>query len=341
MMKRGSQISSVLGLLTAVVALGTHDALAQSAGVAGDEDTGECKVDKGTAQADGALLWAPQLYAQAGAREPNVANAPAFGDRIRYDLGGRISLAGIYQSSLLGKRADAACNWRNARQLGNSAVQRVGLQAKLGILQQHVAKASGIQDNLLKQVAAKLAKASDVTGFAVRLEQLRSAVAETERALAALPMTAAVKIDAVNAAKDLSEVDARLRRARAWDVSLQAGISSFDTGGTATVATVSATLSLGVLFAGNDKISSGRMEVAVRAKGDLSTMIEQDTKRDQELSSVLALIDDEVSGIEKLGNLMGEEWRRKQQSLWFDRALLSAESAALKARLGLMTGGSK
>ena len=334
---------------------------ARTAGVHAEptaSDDGYCDFVQGAAAAESAVLVSPELFGEIGRIEQASSSAQVGVDpgTARFIGGVRYRLNGVYEGMATRSRAKAECQRHTAlEQIRGETLYRA-LEARAQIIDGALAEA----DKLLAQTAADLdarrTTAQEATATRLRVEELRRIATETHQAMSALPRPSGGTLGLTafqQADDDVEHQDAKLRRARAFDVSVRAGVDTFLNGSgdnaSPYFAVISVGVNLGLLWQGSANtraaegrrrfIRSGRDPLTVDATADrLRALADTATRRATETASLEA---DLARQMEVLGKVGGDDSRRYRQTVWFDwikiraeRAFHEAHAAALKQVIG-------
>ncbi|MBX3159000.1 MAG: hypothetical protein KF773_23740 [Deltaproteobacteria bacterium] len=339
---------------TVVVTIAALAALAGGASAARAETNvsgdGFCDFVVGRASADAALMYAPQVFAEIGRLEqPSNSINPVEVGEFRFIGGVRYRLTGILEGNATKERAFAECRRHQAlEQIRGQTLYRA-LDAKAKLLDGALPEAEKILAQVNADFEARRTTAPEATATRLRVEELRRIANDTrtQRSLLPPPRETIGGLAAYQRADDDVEAqEARLRKLRAFDVTLRAGVNPYlDASAAATAerspyfAVISASVNLGTLFQGkgNERAAAGR-RAYVRSGRDpltsdatadrLRTLAEAAHKRVQETSALEA---DLGRQIETLGRLGGDESKRYRQTIWFDWQKVRAERAYYEA----------
>ena len=323
-------------------------------------DDGYCDYVEGTASAQAATLFAPELFAQLGYIELNTLGGGAVGPDIdnngtRFVGGVRWRLTGIYEGIATKSRASADCaRYRASEQLRDGTV-RDALVARMQIYQAALPEAEKILAATNADFEARRATAQEAMATRLRVEEIRRAAAETQAQLSALPPgsndTFAGALRAYQAADaKVEENEAKLRRWRAIDLSVRFGVDeylSIDTGDRSPFfGVVSLGVNLGVLFqgSGNARAASGRKRLVTSAPDALSqestaALAKIAERRATETATLEADLKRQIDALDRIG---GDDARRYRLIVWFDWIKVRAEHAyhqALSAALKQVVSG--
>jgi hypothetical protein len=320
---------------------------------------GYCDFVEGTAAAESALLFAPQIFGDLGRIEQASSSIqPAIEQgTVRFIGGLRWKLSGIYEGATLKSRAKAECKRHTAlEQIRGETLYRA-FEAWSKVIDGALPEAEKMMTAIGADLDARRTTAQEATAMRLRVEELRRIATETQAAMSVLPRPSggAVGLAAFqHADDDVEAYEAKLRRARAFDFSVRVGIDEFlDDKGSNTsspyFAVLSASVNLGVLFQGGGNgraaegrrryIRSGRDPLSVDATADrLKQLRETAQRRAQETAALEA---DLTKQLEVLNRVGGDDSRRYRQVVWFDLVKIRAERAyheAHAAALGQVLG---
>jgi hypothetical protein len=265
---------------------------AQPAAPTGAVDDGYCDFVEGTASANAATLYAPELFGQFGhIEQPAFAETPSASTGNLRIIGGlRWSLTNILAGSATNSLAKADCKRHNAlaklRQITDSIHGASGsaplalaaaraLSAKLEVYADAQKEADRILSEVNADLAEKRTTAPDAIGTRMRVDELRSNTAEIQTTLAGLPPEiGSSNASLTNLLEEYTAADARveksaarLRTIKAYDVSIRGGVDQFldDTSAKANYfAVVQVGVNLGALWtgSGNTRAARGRKQFA-------------------------------------------------------------------------------
>jgi hypothetical protein len=304
---------------------------------------------------------APQVFGEIGRLEqPSNSINPVEVGEFRFIGGLRYRLTGILEGSATKSRASAECRRHQAlEQIRGQTLYRA-LEAKAKILEGALPEADKILAQVNTDFDARRTTAPEATATRLRVEDLRRVSNDTRTQMSLLPAPAE-KIGGLAAYQkaddDVEAQEAKLRRLRAFDVTVRAGVNPYLDADPAVTAdqspffiAINASVNLGVLFQAKANaraaagrklyVRSGRDPLTSDATADrLRSLVDAAQKRVQETS---ALESDLAKQIEMLNRLGSEESRRFRQTIWFDwtkvraeRAYYEAYAAALRTVLGV------
>ncbi len=328
-------------------------------GVAHAEPTdGYCDFVEGVAAAESAVLLSPEIFGEIGRIEQASSSAQIDVNpgNTRFIGGVRYRLSGLYEGAATKGRAHAECRRHTALEQirGETLYRALDARAKI------IDGALGEAEKLLAQVTADLdarrTTAQEATATRLRVEELRRIATETHASMSALPTPTGgtLGLKAFQSADDdVERHDAKLRRSKAFDVSIRAGVDTFlngsGDGSSPYFAVLSVNLNLGLLWQGSGNsraaegrrkfVRSGRDPLTVDATADrLRMLADTATKRAEETAALEADLARQMEVLAKVG---GDDSRRYRQTVWFDwikiraeRAFHEAHAAALKQVLG-------
>jgi hypothetical protein len=301
------------------------------------------------------------VFAEIGRLEqPSNSINPVEVGELRFIGGVRYRLTGVLEGNATKARARAECRRHQAlAQIRGQTAYRA-LEAKAKLLDGALPEADKILAQVNADFEARRTTAPEATATRLRVEELRRIASDTRTQMSLLPapseavggLAAYQKAD-----DDLEAQEAKLRRLRAFDVTLRAGLNPYLDADPAVTqdqspyfVALNASVNLGALFqgkgnaraaAGRSKyVRSGRDPLTSDATADrLRTLVDAARKR---IGEVSALETDLAKQIETLSRLGGDDSRRYRQTIWFDwtkvraeRAYLEAYAAALAQVLGV------
>ena len=322
-------------------------------------DDGYCDFVEGVASAEAAIMFAPEVFGQFGKIEQaSTSVQPAVDAGSTRFIGGvRWRLSGIYEGAATRARAKADCRRHTAlEQIRGETLYRA-LEARAKVIDGAMQEAEKILGQVGADMEARRTTAQEATATRLRVEELRRLATETHDAMMLLPRPSGGTLTLASfqrADDDVEKNEAKLRRAKAVDVSVRFGIDEFlDDSGTNTsspyFALVTASVNLGLVFQGRGNaraaegrrkyIRSGRDPLSVDATADrLKVLVETAERRAGETATLENDLQKQLQVLDRVG---GDDSRRYRQILWFDlikvraeRAYHEAHAAALKQVVG-------
>lgn len=314
-----------------------------------------CDHVESVAAADSATLIAPEVFTSFGyVEQPQTVAIPSgSSDDLRFTLGVRYSLGDLYEGAVVRQRASADCRRHQALARVRAAPAHRALSARARVLDEAMAEAGKLLEQASDDLASRRATAQEVTATRLRVEQLRTQAVATHRELATLPApgdgSLGGAVGALHAADaDVERAEARLRSARAWDLSVRAGYDKFlgnDDDESPYFAVVQASFNLGWLLqqpankrARHARARLVRDEPGAEALPALRALLEAETRRAEESGVLVAELERQLETLRRVG---GEDSRRFRQTVWFEwvearaeHAYLEAHAAALREVLG-------
>lgn len=347
-----NRCSSNMRLAVALLVATTAPALA---------DDGYCDYVEGTAAAESATLFAPQVFAQLGYIELNsvsMAGSPDVeNDGTRFIGGVRWRLSGIMEGTATRSRASADCARNKAFERVRGDTLRAALEARGKVYEAALPEAEKILAATNADFEARRATAQEATATRLRVEDLRRASVDNAAALRVLPAPTGASLAGAVAAyqradADMEDAEARLRRWSAIDVTVRAGIDeylSIDTGDRSPFfGVVSVGVNLGVLFqgSGNARAAAGRKRLLASGRDSLSqegtvALAQAAAKRASETATLEADLKRQIDALDRVG---GDDSRRYRLIVWFDWIKARAEHAyheALAAALNQVIAGGR
>ncbi len=302
-----------------------------------------CDHARAVAAAESATLVAPELFTSLGyVEQPADAAIPSTSsDDLRFTLGVRYSLGDLYEGAVVRKRASADCR----RQRALSQVQAVpahrALAARAKVLDDAMAEASRLLAEADDDMRSRRATAQEVMATRLRVEQLRALTAATHKELDTLPDSEGSLAGALGAYHeadaDVEKHDARLRAARAWDLSVRVGYDKFLEGDDESpyFAVVSGSFNLGWLLQqpANKRALAARQRMVRDEPNGAATpamraLWESETRRAEEAGVLAAELERQLEALRRIG---GEDGRRFRQTVWFEWVEAEAQHAYLEA----------
>lgn len=331
-----------------------------------DDVAGYCDWVRGSADANRALLVAPELFArgalvQTAGDEQDPGDALTLDPGLRVTAGARYGFGGLHRAGALRDEAEALC----ARYKAEAGLRAYGdLDDQLGLAQalraevEVVDRALGDAQTLLSrvrdEVAAGTATDAQRHAMALRVERLRERRRAAEVKLAQLdgkpdaPSTAAFPELLARwreADRNAERARARGRLARAWDASVTVGYDEIlgVERELPLVASAGLSLNLGVLWqsAANQRAADGlaawreagpnpAKERIDKTTGTLRRLRKVEAKRLEEVDVLLQDLRERKGLLE---GIQGAIARRHREALWFTEMDLVADRAYLRARL--------
>jgi hypothetical protein len=322
-------------------------------------DDGYCDFVKGVADAEAAILIAPEVFTQFGKLEQaSTSLQPAVDPgNIRFIGGLRWRISGVYEGVAVRDRAKAECRRHTALEQIRGEVLYRALAARARVIDDALPEAERLLGQVSADLDARRTTAQEATATRLRVEELRRISTELHDALGTLPRPTGAPLGLVafqRADDDVERHEAKLRRARAFDITVRVGVDEFlNDSGTNTsspyFALVTASLNLGILFQGGANaraadgrrtfVRSGRDPLSVDATADrLRALADTATRRAQETATLEADLEKQYQVLTRVG---GDDSRRYRQIVWFDlvkvraeRAYHEAHAAALQQVIG-------
>lgn len=337
-------------------------AVAPTAALAQPTDDGYCDYVKGTAAAAAATLAAPQLVAQFGyIQQPEFAVAPdpnVEPNDLRAIASLRYSFTNLLAASATTARADADCR-RHRAQLAMQAIASQirdtttarAIAARLAVFEAARAQADKLLADSRADLDARRITTQEAVSTRLRVEDLRSQVAQARRELAALPDANTQGLDGLlgdyrAADADLERSEGKLRTVRAYDIGVRAGGDRFLNGTNAQTryfALVEVGINFGALWvgSGNKRARAGRARYAQTVNpltpntniDGLRAMIDVQTKRSAEVGALVADLDRQLQA---LATADSADAKRFRETVWFEAIKARAELAYLEAHIQAM-----
>jgi hypothetical protein len=320
-------------------------------GTALADDDGYCDFVQGTASAESAVLIAPQLFGEFGRIEqPSASQLPtADPGSVRFIGGLRWRLSGIYEGVATRGRAAADCRRHRAFEAVRGETLYRALEARLKVLEAALPEAEKLLAQATADFEARRMTAQEATATRLRVEELRRLAMETRAAMRALPAPGGGNPTGALAAfhradDDVERHEAKLRRARAVDLSLRVGVDQYLDGAaddrSPVFAVVSLGVNLGLLFqgSGNSRAAAGRRKL-VRAGRDAvsveatAALADATSRRVEETAALEA---DLARQVETLSRVGGDDGKRYRLIVWFDLVKVRAEHAYHEAHLAAL-----
>jgi hypothetical protein len=320
-------------------------ALSSTAYAQAPKDDGYCDFVEGVASAQSAVQFAPELIGSFGyVEQPLSSTVPDTVEKgARITAGVRWKLSGIAEGIATRGRASADCRRHKAFDQVRGETASRAIAARIAVLDSAVTEAEKILRTDEADFAARRTTAQEATATRVRVEELRTLVAEDKRQLSSLPAPTdrplAGALSAYRKADgDMEHYESKLRRAQAVDISIRAGIDEFVGRETSSpfFAVLQIGVNLGTLFQGpaNDRAAAGRKRLVESGRGlgvegtvdQLRATIEIESKRAKETQALVTELDRQL---EALGRIGGDESKRYKQTVWFEWVKAKAQLAYL------------
>jgi hypothetical protein len=311
---------------------------------------GYCDLVEGVASSESALLLAPELFATYGYLDqgPIVTAPEASGDDTRLTAGVQYRLSGIVEGFAVRNRARADCERHMALgRLQRETVHR-GLAARARILDDAVERGDRILEMVDRDFKQRRATAQEVTATRIRVDEIRAMAAATRLEIVRL---GAVKKggDTGGAVRDYYEADdevqrqeGRLRRLRAWDVSVRVGYDAFtgpiDDDQNPLFAAISVGFNVGALFQGpgEERAAAGRRRLVREERSsaiepslrELRLLARQEKERADQTAVLVEDLERQLAELKELG---GETGRRYRETVWFELVKVKSEHEYHKA----------
>ncbi len=336
------------GLIGAVVAATTPAHAEENAAAPRD---GYCDYSNGVADAQSAILFAPELFGSFGYVDQAVdVTAPdATSNDLRLTAGVKFSLGNFYEGMLVRKRAKADCRRHQALDDITGGTTYRALEARANVLDDALIEAEKMLAQANEDLDTRRATAQEVGATKLRVDELRDLAADTQIALDELPPPVEGRTVARGLAsyyKADAEVEAHeagLRSAAGWDVSVRVGFDKFlgNDDESPYIAVVSASFNLGWLLqrGANKRAAAGRKLLITKEHGGqridstvsrLVSMLEIEQKRKKEVGILLVDLDEQLDQLRSLG---GDAGRRYRQTVWFEWVKVKAEHAYLTSHV--------
>jgi len=339
------------GALLAVVSLRLAHAHADAT-----TNDGYCEFVEGVASAESAVLMSPNLFMQVGRIEQSSQSIQP-GDSpgsVRFIGGVQWSLSRVYEGVATRGRARAECKRHSALEQIRGETLFRAFEARAKVFDDAVPEAEKIVRSSAADFEARRLGVQEATATRLRLEELKRLSSETHQAMSILPRPSGGSLTLTafqDADEDVERHDAKIRRAKAVDVSVRFGVDEFLDGSVNSdtsspyFGVLQVGVNLGLLFqsGGNTRaaegrrrfVRSGRDPLSVDATADrLKQLVEVANRRVQETSALEA---DLAKQIDMLGKIGGEDSKRYKQIVWFDLVKIRAERAYHEAHAAALT----
>lgn len=312
-------------------------------------DDGYCDYVEGRANAEAAVLLSPELIGSIGyVEQPDASPIPdASSKGLRLIAGVRYRLSGIYEGLATRSRGKADCRRHRAFDQVRGETASRAISARLKVLDAALVEAEKILRTDERDFEARRTTAQEATTTRVRVEELRQLAANDQRELSILPPPTDAPLSGAlqtyrKADAEVEANEAKLRRARAIDVSVRFGLDEYADRETPSpyFAVLSVGINLGLLFQApaNKRAAAGREKLVQSGRGpgvegtvdQLRTTLEVETKREQESAALLKELERQVEALTRIG---GEESKRYRQTVWFEMVKAKAQHAYLAAHV--------
>jgi hypothetical protein len=325
---------------------------------------GYCEFIEGVAAAESSVLMSPQVFMNLGRIEQSSQNVQP-GDQpgtLRFIGGVKWSLSGVYEGVATRGRARAECKRHTALEQIRGETLFRAFEARAKVLDEALPDAEKIMKGTMADLEARRIGVQEATASRLRVEELRRLATETHQSMSILPRPAggSLTLTAFQDADDeVERHDAKVRRARALDISVRFGVDEFLNGtvnadtSSPYFAVLSVGVNLGLIFqsGGNARaaegrrrfVRSGRDPRTVDATADrMKDLLATATRRVQETS---ALETDLVKQIAMLEKIPGDDSKKYRNVVWFDLVKIRSERAYHEAHATALTqvmgGGQK
>ncbi|MFB1482213.1 hypothetical protein [Corallococcus sp. RDP092CA] len=332
----------------------------------GDLARGYCERMRGTASAEAALEFAPEVFASIGAVNAGDAvggadETPLGSPKLRLTAGLGYDFVGIYRGRTLRSRAEAECRRYQALAALQAAVEqgsRLGeasaLDARARALATSLPRAEELVSQLRDELRDGSATLEELNAVQVRLDHLRSLAHDTARAREQLALepalpegqTLSALLSDFEAADDeVESLSGGLRRAGAWRLSVRGGYDEvFDVQqDTPLFGQLTLGYNLGHLWQGraNAQAREGRRQEARDAVDGAPRRVRQllgelritERSEQQRLGDLSTLVSDLEGQLREVEQLQTHQVRRFRGYLLLELARLQAEQAYLGAHV--------
>jgi len=324
---------------------------------------GYCEWVEGVASAEAAVLMSPTVFMQLGRIEQSSQSVQP-GDQpgsARFIGGVQWSLSKTYEGVATRNRAKAECRRHSALEQIRGETLFRAFEARAKVFDDALPEAEKLVRSATADLEARRLGVQEATASRLRLEELKRLSTETHQAMSILPRPTGGVLTLTafqDADDDVERHDAKLRRARAVDVSVRFGVDEFLDGSVNAdtsspyFAVLQVGVNLGLLFqsGGNTRaraarqrfVRSGRDPLSVDATADrLKQLVDTATRRAQETAALEADLAKQIAVLDRIG---GDDSKRYKQVVWFDLVKIRAERAYHEAHAAALTqviGGSK
>ena len=329
-------------------------ALAAPAARAEESASGYCDWVEGVAASESALLFSPAVFASLGFLDQGpIAIAPeATGDDMRITAGVSYRITGVIEGIAVRRRARAECRRHRALARVGDATLRRALEARAAVLEEALGRSDRLLDRTERDLAGRRVTAQDATALRLRVDELRARAARTRAEIAALGApggggegegdAGGALLAYHQADREVARQEARLRRTRAFDLSVRAGYDAFtgpiDDDESPLFAVVQVGVNLGALLPGGaeERAASGRRRFIEEERGGaaepslraLRVLAAEQRRRAEQTAVLVADLEKQLADLEQVG---GDTGRRFRDTVWFELVKVRAEHAYLRA----------
>lgn len=344
--------TAVIFIAIAIAALGSV-AVARADSQTND---GYCEFVEGVAGAESAVLMSPTTFINFGRIEQSSQNVQP-GDQpgsVRFIGGIKWSLSGVYEGVATRGRARAECKRHTALEQIRGETLFRAYEARAKVLDEALPNAEKILAGTTADFEARRLGVQEATATRLRVEELRRLAAETRQAMSILPRPTGGTLTLAtfqSADDEVERYDAKIRRAKALDISVRVGVDEFLNGSVNAdtsspyFAVLSVGVNLGLIFqsSSNTKaadgrrrfLRSGRDPLSVDATADrLKTLVETANRRAQETGALEADLVKQMAVLDRVG---GDDSKRYRNIVWFDLVKIRAERAYHEAHAAALT----
>jgi hypothetical protein len=253
-------------------------------------------------------------------------------------------------------RAAAECRRHNAMaQLRGVSAGRAAA-ARVRVYEENMPQAEKLLQTVGADLEARRATLQEANAAQLRVDALRSALAEAKRELATLPPEDSTRptqhliAEYRRADAAVENNEAKLRNAQAYDVSVRFGIDTFlegsQSGDNRFFGVVQVGINLGAFFtsSGNSRAAKGRARYTgsgndpvvanINATVDqMRALIQIDSERAAQAKNLMADLGHQLEILDRMGT---DDAKRLRNTIWFDWVRAKADFAYLSANVEAM-----
>lgn len=357
-MRRPTLLLALLGLAPAAFGDEKPAATAEKPTETDLDARAYCDAVEGAADAESALLVAPEAFVSFGAVKgvEDVMGSNTLKPSPRLQAGLSWSTSGFVRGLHVKSRARAECEryrtlagLRTALESESDDRSAAALAAKLKVLEDALPRAAELVAN--RRAAMKEARVTvrEVQALELRVDQLQELAAQTRAQLESIPppkpnqprTVAALAERRGEVEADVERLDAKIRSTRGWDLTLRGGYDRFlnrdEDLPVFAMATLTVNLGWPFMGGGNSRAVSGRREWARRQLGGVSdyaqthaqglrALLKAEKVRLEQTAALLEVLEERKKEID---SLPGDKAQEFANQLWLDWVNVKADHAYL------------